>query len=109
MIHFDFVVSDEEAHDIFGCISEEIANLRTEISEMRAYQSKYNYPEAKIAWMKRRIEYLQNLKSKMHNSHVPDVSEERLAKIQKTLDEVAPTPGIDLAELSKQSIEDEDD
>lgn len=60
LVQFNFEVSEEEADAIFGCISEEICHLRDE--------SYLSTEKVDAEWYEKRIEYLQNLKSKMRNS-----------------------------------------
>ena len=74
MIHFDFVVSDEEANTIFECITEEIENTQTELfsvmeatsTDMRIVQ----HIKEEIELLKKRVKYLQELKEKMKNIKV---------------------------------------
>lgn len=63
MIHFDFIVSDEEADDIFSILRE--AQLREwEQSHLNTYENAYR------KWMRERSEYLKELILKMDNRGV---------------------------------------
>lgn len=74
MIHFDFIVSDEEARTIFECISEEIVNTQEEIISMRMARSTnmntVKHIKKQIEWLEERVKYLENLKAKMGNIRV---------------------------------------
>jgi hypothetical protein len=61
MIHFDFVVEDEDAENIFDCINSEInrCNHRKLIT---------NNTKAETEWLDKHIDYLKALKKKMKNS-----------------------------------------
>jgi len=61
MIHFDFIVSDEEGETIFTAISEAINHCQE-----RADFGKFIYREGYLKHMA----YLQALKAKMTNSKV---------------------------------------
>jgi hypothetical protein len=75
MIKFEFTVSDEEAFDIFGALQEEIVKDLEAISEIIC---QYRPPHGRllkvardqIQWYRDRIEYLEQLKSKMSNTRV---------------------------------------
>ena len=60
LVQFNFSVSEKESEDIFGCISQEICHLRDE--------SYLSTEKVDAEWYEKRIEYLQALKNKMHNS-----------------------------------------
>jgi hypothetical protein len=62
MIQFDFIVSEEEANTIFGCISEEIERMFSALIESDNVSNK--------KWYHGRIEYLNKLKAKMKNRSV---------------------------------------
>jgi GTP-binding protein EngB required for normal cell division len=76
MIHFDFVVSDEEAQTIFDCIDEEIENMDTEIyniivlGNMDMDTAITQNKKDKIKWFGKRIKYLRELKEKMKNVEI---------------------------------------
>jgi hypothetical protein len=61
MIHFDFIVSDAEAENLFNTISDQIANCQYEVS--------FGDPNHR-EWYEGRITYLEALKAKMTNSKV---------------------------------------
>jgi hypothetical protein len=63
-IHFDFVVSDEEAQTIIDCIRDEINQSKISAAfpvETTGYK----------AWHEGRVRYLEALIAKMHNHRVP--------------------------------------
>jgi hypothetical protein len=62
MIHFDFVVSDADAENIFSSINLEINNYHLKIMEDTA-----SGDGSLVDYYKRRIEYLKGLKLKMLN------------------------------------------
>ena len=62
MIHFDFVVEDVDAENIFDCINSEIN---------RCNDRKFSTPAITLAeydWLDRHIAYLNELKKKMINT-----------------------------------------
>ena len=76
MIHFDFIVSDEEENTIFECISEEIINTKEELINLKLARSTnmntIAHIKNQIKWFEKRIEYLQNLKEKMKNIKIDE-------------------------------------
>jgi len=74
MIHFDFIVSDEEAATIFECINEEIERMHEEMISMKCSTSvcakTVENIEKAVAWLEGRIDYLKTLKQKMKNDRV---------------------------------------
>ena len=71
MIHFDFVVTDEEANTIFECLSDMIDKTEQERIEMSLStstdQQTRNHIAAQVAWYERHVRYLRNLTKKMKN------------------------------------------
>lgn len=65
MIHFDFIVTDEEAELIFSLISDEIFR-----SEDVVMMELGRFTAVTKEWHRIRIPYLKNLKEKMTNSKV---------------------------------------
>ncbi len=63
MIHFDFIVDDADAENIFDCVTDRIVQLREE-----AMFGKANKAEAKA--LMDIAEYLEQLKAKMTNTRV---------------------------------------
>jgi hypothetical protein len=61
MIHFDFIVSDEDAQTIFDAINEHIEEARYEMTF-----GLMNNRE----WYRGRITYLEELKAKMTNTKI---------------------------------------
>jgi len=61
MIHFDFIVSDEEAESIFDFISDEISKS--------SYELFFGDPIRK-EWHRGRISYLKELRKKMTNTKI---------------------------------------
>lgn len=62
MIHFDFIVSDEDADLIFACINAEICNLKNHILLSRdAFHTQA---------INMHIDHLNGLRDKMTNSKV---------------------------------------
>jgi hypothetical protein len=78
MIHFDFIVSDEDALNIFSCIEQEINNLLKLIQENTVLKNTAKDKDEKqgynwqIKWYHSRINYLKELKTKMANVPVKD-------------------------------------
>lgn len=73
-IHFDFIVSEEEANTIFECITDVIENEKEEEINLEMATS-YNESVRKrlkdqVEWSEKRIKYLEDLKSKMKNTKV---------------------------------------
>jgi len=73
MIHFDFIVSDEDAEIIMGCISSEINNCRDTIAKLLLEQDIKNesYQELNkkyTTFFKNHLVYLKELKLKMKNT-----------------------------------------
>jgi len=65
MIHFDFVVTEDEAYDIFQAISNEIASLISrKMEEIDENDGQY------VEYFDNRIDYLKQLKDKMSNTLV---------------------------------------
>lgn len=64
MIHFDFVVNDEDAEVIFDCINSEIKRCN-----IRKLLSSTTQPESE--WLGRHADYLNSLKEKMANKRRP--------------------------------------
>lgn len=60
MIHFDFIVEDEDAEAIFDCINSEVKRCNR-----RKLLSSTTRPEFK--WLGRHVDYLNSLKEKMAN------------------------------------------
>jgi len=61
MIHFDFIVKDEDAEVIFDCINAEINRCHRRITLS-------DTTEAETEWYNKHIKYLKSLKIKMLNS-----------------------------------------
>jgi len=61
MIHFDFIITDEEAESLFDSITEQIFN-----SQYQVFFGEEKYKD----WHRSRIEYLKKLKEKMTNSKI---------------------------------------
>jgi len=61
MIHFNFVVTDDEAEAIFDSIEDSINNSR--------YELPFGIP-ANREWHRGRIAYLEELKAKMTNEKI---------------------------------------
>jgi hypothetical protein len=60
MIHFDFIVNDEDAENIFDCINAEIS--KCQIKKLLTKST-----EAEIVWFDKHVIYLKALKTKMKN------------------------------------------
>jgi hypothetical protein len=60
MIHFNFVVEDVDAENIFDCINSEINNCNRR-------KLLINTTKEEIVWYNKHIEYLKNMKKKMKN------------------------------------------
>lgn len=75
MIHFDFVVSDEDAENIFGCISSEINRCNDDLLKLVMAREFFNRDEDhKYAdSIKDHIAYLKELKLKMNNTYRREV------------------------------------
>lgn len=65
MVHFDFIVSDEEAQTIFECITDSIQGIQEDLSRHDP-----SHPNA--LWFKEHIAYLKGLAAKMKNTKVSD-------------------------------------
>jgi hypothetical protein len=64
-VHFDFIVSDEEAQTIMDCIRDEINQSKFSAafpSETAGYKT----------WHEERVRYLEGLIAKMHNRRCDD-------------------------------------
>lgn len=61
MIHFDFIVTDEEAENLMGAITDQISNSQ--------YEANFGDPNHR-SWYCGRITYLEALKEKMTNSKI---------------------------------------
>ena len=68
MIHFDFIVSDVDAENIMGCIQTEIVNCHMKIQKCIVA----NDAQKVIDAYNSRIEYLEELKTRMYNSRVEE-------------------------------------
>lgn len=64
-VHFDFIVSDEEAETIMECIREEINQHRELLLEVDLSGSHRE-------WYEGRIKYLESLIAKMTNQRIDD-------------------------------------
>jgi hypothetical protein len=68
MIHFDFVVTENDAEVIFACINHQINSNDYQIIDfMDLKKDKY---EEHVGWYTKHNEYLKELKTKMLNSKV---------------------------------------
>ena len=64
MIHFDFIVSDEEADTIFDCIREKITRLKDELAfEIASNKNHWHHTK----WFNNHIAFLENIIEKMKN------------------------------------------
>lgn len=79
MIYFDFIVTDEDAENIFNAISNEISKMKDYILEEQCkilartgtlVDCNDDVFSPELAWYKSRIEYLEALKSKMKNTRL---------------------------------------
>ena len=68
MIHFDFIVSDVDAENIMGCIQTEIVNCHMKIQKCIVAEDAQKVIDAYNS----RIEYLEELKTRMYNSRVEE-------------------------------------
>lgn len=68
MIHFDFIVEDVDAETIFNCVYNEIPNCHVHIMDLMIEGNK----EVEIEHYRRRIKYIEELLSMMHNSKVKE-------------------------------------
>lgn len=66
MIHFNFIVSDEEAETIFSALSDEIDDCRLNLLMCERQLAQPGH----IKWYEGRMTYLEALKEKMTNSKV---------------------------------------
>ena len=66
MIHFDFIVTDEEAETILSALSDEIDDCRVSLlmGERQLAQPGH------VKWYEGRITYLEGLKAKMTNTKI---------------------------------------
>ena len=67
MVHFDFIVTNDEAETIFSAITDEMRRGEDEILlgvGMNTVQT--------LDWWESRIKYLKELKAKMKNTSVPE-------------------------------------
>jgi len=62
MVHFDFVVTDEEAETIFDCMNLEIEKCDDEVDVMSKEEAAPN-----IQWFSDRKGFIDKLKEKMSN------------------------------------------
>lgn len=69
VIHFDFIVSDVDAENIFDCISSEINRCNVEIIDSMASRVDKS---SDIEWLKSHVKYLTELKKKMSNTRVKE-------------------------------------
>ena len=71
MIHFNFIVTEEEANTIFECITDIIEKeIEEQIGLSMAIsrdESVCKHIKAQVDWFEKRIKYLKNLKEKMKN------------------------------------------
>jgi hypothetical protein len=67
MIWFNFVVSDEEAENIFNALSDQINSIKSHLMEEQLGK---DCNEARSEWYRRHIEHLEALKSKMKNTYI---------------------------------------
>lgn len=76
MIHFDFIVDDIDAENIFSCISDRISDMHQNIlknstlKNISLDEKIKNKCEAEIKWYYSHINYLNKLKEKMKNTIV---------------------------------------
>lgn len=67
MIHFNFLVSEEDAENIIDFVNDTITNANMEVMNLITLKGA-DHPETK--WMKRYVAYCKELKSKMKNYKV---------------------------------------
>ncbi len=72
MIHFDFMVSFEDAENIMGALQDEIGKMHQDIiKRMVSLGTNAKYDEdPEIIWLNARIEYIKALKMRMNNTCV---------------------------------------
>ena len=63
MIHFDFVVEDVDAENIFDCVNSTIRQA----NDRKLYK---NTTQDEAEWLRKHVEYLNSLKKKMLNKNV---------------------------------------
>ena len=63
MIHFDFIVEDEDAENIFECVNSTIRQA----NDRELYK---NTTQAEAEWLRKHVKYLNSLKKKMLNKNV---------------------------------------
>ena len=66
MIHFNFVVSDADAENIFDALRQEILDMQIR------YRDKERYTIDEREWFSDRCEYLRSLMLKMKNTYVKE-------------------------------------
>lgn len=69
MIHFDFILDDDDAVLLFDCISEMIGKYQVYIMKAMVHNEGQEY----IDFYNKQIEFLENLKKKMKNTRVKEV------------------------------------
>lgn len=68
MIHFDFIVSDAEAEDIFNILNNQIHRNREEMLELMVKGDEWNMRKS----YERDNEYIKELMVKMANSRIEE-------------------------------------
>jgi hypothetical protein len=63
MIHFDFIVEDEDAELIFECIN-------TTIRQANNRKLYHSTTQVEAEWLRKHVEYLNSLKKKMLNKNM---------------------------------------
>lgn len=66
MIHFNFIVEDEEAEEIYECMKEGITQ-----AHLLAMKALIKKDDSEYRYYLKYIEYLEAVKKKMHNTRVP--------------------------------------
>lgn len=69
LIHFDFMVTQDDAENILACIHDRIGDCNKQILEVMC-DGDGDFQESQIDWLNRRIIYLTELKLKMKNKLV---------------------------------------
>ena len=71
-VHFDFIVSDEDAMNIMDILNDEISRTGMKIIKEMANHDLTTAVEANIVWYKSHQVYLKELMLKMKNTRVEE-------------------------------------
>lgn len=66
MIHFDFILDDIDAENLFAALQHEIQDINVNIMDELAEQNRPDY----IEWYRERIKYINDLITKLNHTRI---------------------------------------